>query len=222
MATDGGAIYTAAGYDEVVKSSFTRNFAAVQGGALLHSGVLVALTECTFESNTAGEDGLAVMSLGMVNNITDLTFRNNSFFCASGKYGLEKNSDEVEDPDSCHWGVVCSRCTDHCGAPAGIDMDETTVPVCEVVPEGVNTTGNSGMKLETLDLMSGFYRTSNKSGEIVECYREKACKGGSNAGRYCAEGYAGPYCAACVKGYGSGFQYSCRSCQGYNKWAAVG
>ena len=69
---------------------------AVQGGALLHSGVLVALTECTFESNTAGEDGLAVMSLGMVNNITDLTFRNNSFFCASGKYGLEKNSDEVE------------------------------------------------------------------------------------------------------------------------------
>ena len=71
-------------------------------------------------------------------------------------------------------------------------MDETTVPVCEVVPEGVNTTGNSGMKLETLDLMSGFYQTSNKSGEIVECYREKACKGGSNAGRYCAEGYAGP------------------------------
>ena len=44
----------------------------------------------------AGEDGLAVMSLGLINNITDLTFQNNSFFCASGKYGLEEDSEEVE------------------------------------------------------------------------------------------------------------------------------
>ena len=43
----------------------------------------------------AGEDGLAVMSLGLVNNITDLTFQNNAFFCASGKYGLDKDSKEV-------------------------------------------------------------------------------------------------------------------------------
>ena len=69
---------------------------AIQGGALLHSGVLVALTNCTFESNMAGEDGLAVMSFGLVNNIRDLTFRKNSFFCASGKYGLDKDIDEVE------------------------------------------------------------------------------------------------------------------------------
>ena len=44
----------------------------------------------------AGEDGLAVMSLGGANNIANLTFQNNSFFCASGKYGLEEDSDEVE------------------------------------------------------------------------------------------------------------------------------
>ena len=44
----------------------------------------------------AGEDGLAVMSLGLLNNITDLTFENNSFFCASGEYSLEEDSDEVE------------------------------------------------------------------------------------------------------------------------------
>ena len=53
----------------------------------------------------AGEDGLAVMSLGLVNNMKNLAFRNNSFFCTSGKYGLEEPSDEVE---------VCpflSRCT---------------------------------------------------------------------------------------------------------------
>ena len=44
----------------------------------------------------AGENGLAVMSLGGVNNIANLTFQNNSFFCASGKYGLEEDSDKVE------------------------------------------------------------------------------------------------------------------------------
>ena len=69
---------------------------AVQGGALWHSSVLVALTGSIFESNMAGKDGLAVMSLGMVGKIAGLSFRNNSFYCASGKYGLEKKLDEVK------------------------------------------------------------------------------------------------------------------------------
>ena len=29
-------------------------------------------------------------------------------------------------------------------------------------------------------------------------------------------------CAACVKGYGSGFQYGCHNCRGPDKWAAIG
>ena len=29
-------------------------------------------------------------------------------------------------------------------------------------------------------------------------------------------------CAACDEGYGSGFQYSCHSCQGSDKWAGIG
>ena len=87
---------------------------------------------------------------------------------------------------------MCSRCTDpQCDAPDGIVMDDTTVPVCQVVPEGVNTTGMTGMTLETLNLMSGFYRASNKSREILECHREDACLGGSKADTYCAKGYTG-------------------------------
>ena len=68
----------------------------VEGGALLHFGTLEALTDCTFESNMAGEDGVAVTIFGLVDNITNLTFRDNSFYCASGKYGLVENNDEVE------------------------------------------------------------------------------------------------------------------------------
>ena len=50
-------------------------------------------------------------------------------------------------------------------------MDNTTVPVCAVVPEGVNTTGISGMTLETLNLMSGFFRRlirAEKSWSVTE------------------------------------------------------
>ena len=87
---------------------------------------------------------------------------------------------------------MCSRCNDQCDASVGIDIDESSVPVCVVVPVGVKTTGNSGMTLETLDLVSGFYRTSNSSKEVLECYQKEACMGGSIAGSYCAGGYAGP------------------------------
>ena len=44
----------------------------------------------------AGKDGLAVTSLGEVEAFAELSFRKNSFYCASGKYGLEKDSGEVE------------------------------------------------------------------------------------------------------------------------------
>ena len=87
---------------------------------------------------------------------------------------------------------MCSRCTHQCDAPAGINMDDTTVPICEVIQDGVNATGIAGITLETFKLMSGCYRTSNKSIEILERYQEEACTGGSNDGRYCAEDYAGP------------------------------
>ena len=88
---------------------------------------------------------------------------------------------------------MCSRCIDQCDAPVGVDIDESSVvPVCVVVPEGVKTTGNSGMTLQTLDLVSGFYRTSYKSREVLKCYKKEACAGGSNTGSYCAGGYAGP------------------------------
>ncbi|CAM9484360.1 unnamed protein product [Ascophyllum nodosum] len=171
----------------------------------------------------AGEDGLAVMSLGTAENISAVLFRNNAFFCPPGKYGLTEDSAEVEeDSDTCRRSVVCSRCTDPlCGAHTGIDVDETTVPVCELVPDGVNT-GNSGMTLETLDLMPGFFRTSKQSKEVLECHRKDACLGGPTVALYCAEGYTGPYCASCDEGYGSGFQYTCHSCQESDKRAAIG
>ena len=53
---------------------------------------------------------------------------------------------------------------------------------------GVNT-GTAGTTLQTLELEPGYYRTSETSPNILECHREEACVGGSDASQYCASGY---------------------------------
>ncbi|CAM9502513.1 unnamed protein product [Laminaria digitata] len=59
------------------------------------------------------------------------------------------------------------------------------------LPDGANET-ITGLTLETIDLLPGFYRISNTSVKVLECYQDKACTGGRVAGHYCAEGYKGP------------------------------
>lgn len=54
---------------------------------------------------------------------------------------------------------------------------------------GANATRGAGKTLGTLELERGYYRTSETSLDILECHREEACVGGSNASRYCAAGY---------------------------------
>ena len=54
---------------------------------------------------------------------------------------------------------------------------------------GVDSKGSAGATLQTLDLEPGYYRTSETSRNVLECHREEACVGGSNASQYCAPGY---------------------------------
>lgn len=72
--------------------------------------------------------------------------------------------------------------------------DPAAVPVCDAVPTGARSAEEAGTTLETLELEPGYYRTSNTSHNVLECFQEAACKGGTNATNngYCAQGYAGP------------------------------
>lgn len=72
-------------------------------------------------------------------------------------------------------------------------LSNTTVPAsdCKNLPEGA-AASSAGTTLATLDLAEGFYRTSNKSDDVLECYRKGSCMGGLNASNYCATGYEGP------------------------------
>lgn len=81
---------------------------------------------------------------------------------------------------SCGSWEDCTNCT--------IDQSASSERCTEILPH----TSNNGVNdtLETLRVDPGFWRTSQRSTEILACYNEGACSGG--VGQYCAQGYTGP------------------------------
>lgn len=78
---------------------------------------------------------------------------------------------------------TCEKCTidDPGRVPAG----------CAQPPDGAVDV--AGATLETLEIEPGWYRATNTSIKIFQCYRENACLGGQTGGEdFCASGYTGP------------------------------
>ena len=87
---------------------------------------------------------------------------------------------------------VCSRCStvdDGVSIPDDVRINEE--PVCSEPPLGA-TAPSYGTTVENLTLDEGYFRTSKKSHDILQCYRKSSCQGGSDADQYCAPGYIGP------------------------------
>ncbi|CAN0056334.1 unnamed protein product, partial [Scytosiphon promiscuus] len=223
---DGGAMYSVAGYDMIQGSRFVNNKAASSGGALVHAGLVEEISDTLFEGNSAGNEGPAVLSLGLLSYMGGVTFDDNVFYCEEGKFGTETAASTASSAGDAtgRFDIVCSRCSSECeceleeGASV---VDEDSVPTCEVVPEGSQTT-TRGNTVETLEILPGFYRSSETSLDIRECFHEQACAGGEIVGEYCSEGYSGPYCAVCTAGYSPGYAHTCKSCLGDSKRRALG
>lgn len=100
----------------------------------------------------------------------------------------------MQNADACRFDHVCARCSSECNnVAAGVTVgEETAVPVCDVVPTGSKSADVGGTTLETLELNPGYYRTSNRSHVVLECFRESSCLGGIDPNSYCADGYDGP------------------------------
>ena len=82
--------------------------------------------------------------------------------------------------------------------------------------EGVRE-DKAGMNITTLDVKSGFWRTSPNSFEILPCLGEHHCAGGNETENSCEYGYEGPLCAVCSDGFasvGSGADMHCNVCKG--------
>ena len=68
--------------------------------------------------------------------------------------------------------------------------DETTVPACSITLDHTSAE-ETGMSLEELDIDKGYWRATNTSKLILECYNTDACKGGkTRTPGYCDTGYA--------------------------------
>ena len=76
-------------------------------------------------------------------------------------------------------------------ATSAVVTDELHVPVCTDLPYGARE-NETGITLETIILNVGYYRISNTSTDVRECYQKEACIGGYVVGGYCAAGYQGP------------------------------
>lgn len=82
--------------------------------------------------------------------------------------------------------------------------------------EGVRE-DKAGMNITTLDVKSGYWRTSPNSFEILPCSGEHHCAGGIEPENSCEYGYTGPLCAVCFDGFasvGSGADMHCNVCEG--------
>ena len=175
----GGAIESAAGYDEIAHTVFEGNTAGV-GGALRLGGSAY-LTNCTFVDNISDEDeGAAISNVGVMET-SFARFSGNVFQCEPGTY--------VDLIDGDRYGSVCSGCPvcDGCDV-----QDESLVPVCTSQMEHTRSEGGD-TTIETLDVDYGYWRATPTSRDVLTCYNEDACLGGVTGGPdFCRKGYEGP------------------------------
>lgn len=124
-------------------------------------------------------------------SLQNLRCPNTHCHCSRGQRSHSQLFSTQEDTEGCRFDLVCSRCFTGCRDDVATVVDAGLAPECALTLEHT-TTSSSGGTLASLELDEGFYRTSAESSSILECFNRDACKGGSDASSYCAEGYRGP------------------------------
>lgn len=131
------------------------------------------------------------LEIEFVNSLTSVCSNENTL--ESSETFINQNTTDTSDSsETCRFNVVCAHCSTGCGnTPTSVDIDNATEPVCTELPQGVQPSSSS-VTLAEFNLMAGYYRVSNDSRNVLECYQADACEGGVDATNYCAAGYEGP------------------------------
>ena len=122
---------------------------------------------------------------------------------------------------------MCLPCPLNSGAAAGsihrhaclcdsefFDANETRGGVqCTHCPLEGTQCNSSGVTLEKLWLMPGYWRTFANSTIVHRCPTSIACAGGTNFSAQCEVGYRGPLCATCSPDYRSAAGGTCNACK---------
>ncbi|GMI00735.1 hypothetical protein TrVE_jg11097 [Triparma verrucosa] len=206
----------------------------------------------TCQAGSASGAGSASCGVCLAGSYSNSDGSSECITCQAGKYCGEGATEMLTCPKGKYSNFGASSCT-KCGpstiAPETSTMacsacdsyqvasDERTECVCQQgyyvgedankalpVPDGVSP-NTAGMTIETLDILPGFWRTSNGSTEVLSCLNEEHCKGGNNTADLCSEGYTGPLCAVCASGFaatGNGELLVCNECTGASIFTVLG
>ena len=83
------------------------------------------------------------------------------------------------------------------------------------------TCDRRGLRLESITLKPGYWRTSSFSDKVLSCEDGDACVGGNETQGLCARGHYGPWCSNCLDGYYSPDIRECESCSGKEKRTVI-
>ena len=156
----GGAIDSIAGRDLIIESNFKNNTAKV-GGALRLSGTASSIINSKFVENVSGEEsGSAILNLGFIDNMENNAFSNNIFSCETGEYiGYDDSIDLYDN--------VCNGCDTEC---IGCTIEGKT-PICVETLDNTRSLGGTN-GLNSLYILQGFWRSTNDSLNIYQCFNE--------------------------------------------------
>jgi predicted outer membrane repeat protein len=208
-AGSGGAIYSA---NTVSMQScvFLRNTASLNGGAVFSDvGSRAIMNGCILTNNSAAQSGAAWFGFGSDASMThnNTLFRDNTASCCyANGYGSKLQTDA---------GDSSNTCTDTDSGRGGADCcygtQYTNGNSCEVCLRGADCS-ILGSSLASQSLTIGFWRASDSTTDVRECWLKSACNGSSSSSstqstntstglsidvmqadnKYCATGYVGP------------------------------
>lgn len=89
------------------------------------------------------------------------------------------------------YNTVCDGC-DNIECENCKIKDGYSRPICSELLDHTDSRGGSA-RLETLVMEPGYWRATNTSKNILECFNMNACRGGvTGSSEYCLRGYGGP------------------------------
>lgn len=110
-----------------------------------------------------------------------------TIFISTSYYCIMRQEDSATE----RYATVCDGCPSWENCESSAVHEDNVRPKC--TPAMENTNAPTGTTLETLGIEAGYWRATNKSKEILQCYNDKACLGGKTESLgFCDSGYEGP------------------------------